>query len=265
MKPPALLLHASILASALLTALPADAVGRLVDINVIDRDSGTRLPVYLHEGQWWIAGQPGARYAVELRNATGARVLGVLAIDGVNAISGETAAWTQAGYVLAHRQRARITGWRKSDAEVAAFHFTRLPHSYAARTGRPGHVGVIGVAVFHEREQPPPVASITEAPRGTREADGAPEATASARREAPAAMPRLGTGHGEREASRVTHTCFERRDARPDEIITIRYDRRENLVALGVIQATPDPAHPPAAFPQSMAGHGYTPDPPAWR
>ena len=40
--------------------------------------------------------------------------------------------------------------------DVAQFYFTDLPDSYAARTGRPRNVGVIGVAVF--REAPPPVA-----------------------------------------------------------------------------------------------------------
>lgn len=251
------LLGAGVLATGLLAALPAHAVGRLIDVNVIDRDSGARLPVYQHAGQWWVAGQPGARYAVELRNATGARVLGVLAIDGVNAISGATAAWSQTGYVLARRQRARITGWRKSDAEVAAFQFTDLPDSYAARTGRPDHAGVIGVAVFRERVQPPPPASIAEAPRA------AAEGTASARREA--AAPRLGTGHGARETSRVERTHFERRGTQPDEIIAIRYDRHENLVALGVIPAPADPAPQPTPFPASMAGQGYVPDPPVWR
>jgi len=51
--------------------------------------------------------------------------------------------------------------WRKSADEVAAFTFTASPNSYAARTGRPANVGVIGVAVFRERQQPqvfqPPV------------------------------------------------------------------------------------------------------------
>ena len=150
MKPLPPLLSALALAAGLLTALPAHAVGGLVDVNVIDRDSGATLPVYRHQGEWWIAGRPGARYAIEVRNAAPGRVLGVMAVDGVNVISGDTASWEQTGYVLARRQTAQITGWRKSDAEVAAFHFTALPQSYAARTGRPDHVGVIGVAVFRE-------------------------------------------------------------------------------------------------------------------
>ena len=156
MKPLPPLLSALALAAGLLTALPAHAVGGLVDVNVIDRDSGATLPVYHHQGEWWIAGRPGARYAIEVRNAAPGRVLGVMAVDGVNVISGDTASWEQTGYVLARRQTAQITGWRKSDAEVAAFHFTALPQSYAARTGRPDHVGVIGVAVFREKAVPPP-------------------------------------------------------------------------------------------------------------
>src|SRR4029077_923714 len=49
-----------------------------------------------------------------------------------------------------------MAGWRKSLERTAAFYFTDLGDSYAARTGRPGNVGVIGVAVF--REKRPPIA-----------------------------------------------------------------------------------------------------------
>jgi hypothetical protein len=292
MKPLARLLSASALASALLlSALPAQAIGRLVDVHVIDRDSGARLPVYRHQGQWWIAGRPGARYAIELRNASGERLLGVIAVDGVNVISGETAGWDQAGYVLARRQRARITGWRKSDAEVAAFHFTALADSYAARTGRPDDVGVIGVAVFRERRPaPPPPIAVAPTPAWGGQAPAAGEATASAAapaaeaplptpgRAAPAqhdqadvqreqsaqapATARLGTGHGAREQAWVRHTQFERREAHPAELIAIRYDSRENLLALGVIPADPPVRQQPNPFPATLAGAGYVPDPP---
>ena len=47
-----------------------------------------------------------------------------------------------------------ITGWRKSLERTAAFYFTDLGDSYAARTGRPQNVGVIGVAVFQEKAPP---------------------------------------------------------------------------------------------------------------
>jgi hypothetical protein len=275
-------------ALAALSTLPAHAVGRLADIQLIDRDSGETLTVHRHRGEHWVAGRPGARYAVSVRNSTGARVLGVVSVDGVNVISGETAAWQQTGYVLAPWQQHAITGWRKSDAEVAAFHFTTSGASYAGRTGRPAHVGVIGVAVFREKPLPPPPAvlpwpsspsdeaaphsrsdaSASGAADTTREAQAEGEApreraeSLAARRLAPAAplpAPRLGTGHGAREHAPVTHTTFERRRERPDEIIRIRYDSRENLIAMGIIptQAVPPRPNP---FPGAVQP-GYAPDP----
>ena len=77
---------------------------------------------------------------------------------------------------------------------------------------------------------------------------------------APAApAPRLGTGHGERETSHVGHTTFERRSTRPDDLIRIRYDSRDNLIAMGIIptQAVPPRPNP---FPGGVAP-GYAPDP----
>jgi hypothetical protein len=41
-------------------ALPAMALGRVADVNVVDRSTGQTLPVYSHRGQYWVAGQPGA-------------------------------------------------------------------------------------------------------------------------------------------------------------------------------------------------------------
>ena len=64
-------------------------------------------------------------------------LLAVVSVDGVNVVTGETAAPAQGGYVIDSWRNLDITGWRKSDAEVAAFHFTASQASYAARTGRP--------------------------------------------------------------------------------------------------------------------------------
>src|ERR671915_292227 len=75
------------------------------------------------------------------------------ASHGVNVVSGETAAEHQSGYVVDAHDSVRIDGWRKSLDEVATFYFTRLADSYAARTGRPHDIGVIGVALFRERSR----------------------------------------------------------------------------------------------------------------
>lgn len=276
-------------ALTMLAAPQAHAVGRLVDVQVIDRDSGETLSVYRHQGEHWVAGRPGARYAVSVRNATSARLLGVVSVDGVNVVSGETAAPHQTGYVLSPWQQYNVAGWRKSNSEVAAFHFTASSASYAERTGRPAHVGVIGVAVFREKMVPPPAVLMPESThtpqhslqeRGRAEAphelpltnphvpQNADRMTAPApgesmtmeRRMAPASpAPSLGTGHGARERDWISHTTFDRRSHRPDELVRIRYDSLENLVAMGII---PSRALPPRPNPfPGGSSPGYAPDP----
>ncbi len=105
----------------------------------------------MYQGRRYVVGKPGNEYAIRVRNQSGGRVLTVMSVDGVNAISGDTASTAQTGYVLSPYESADIAGWRKSMSNTAAFYFTTLPDSYAARTGRPDNVGVIGVAVFRER------------------------------------------------------------------------------------------------------------------
>ena len=86
-----------------------------------------------------------------------------------------------------------------------------------SRTGRPGNVGVIGVAVYRERVSQP-LAMVPYSP--------------------------------------TRHTEFLRASDSPDEIITIYYDSRANLVARGII---PSPGYAePRPFP---ANAGFVPDP----
>jgi hypothetical protein len=240
---------------------PGDArSGRIAEVEVIDRTNGTRLPVYSFRGERWIAGTPGHRYAVSVRNRSNNRVLTVIAVDGINAVSGETASWEQTGYVLDPGRSFDIRGWRKSQDRVAAFEFTALDNSYAARTGRPQNVGIIGVAIFREAPRAeavplatPPTAKSSADQNAARERDQA--AGAELRAES-----RLGTGHGRSETSHVTYTDFERARPSPDEVITIRYDSRENLLAMGVIPRHRAPVPVPNPFPSSELG--FVPDPP---
>ena len=282
------LMGAMLTLAALLVPAAAHAVGNLADISVVDRNTGQTLPVYFHQGRHWVAGQPGSRYAVRIHNRSGARLLSVTSIDGVNVISGETAATSQSGYVFSPWERYDLTGWRKSAAQVASFYFTALPDSYAARTGRPDDVGVIGVALFRERQ--PEVSVVVPRPHPYSWRDGAPmEAEKRARSEMPAAPSaadgsgasrsapagvaadaappmraqaesKLGTGHGQREASQVTYTSFQRAQETPDEVVTIHYDSRVNLVAMGII-SEPRLQPRPRPFP-TQPEIGFVPDPP---
>ncbi len=72
-----------------------------------------------------------------------------------NILTGDTASYDEGGYVFDPHESYEVTGWRKSTTQIAAFTFAPLPESYAARTGRPADVGVIGMAVFNERLVPP--------------------------------------------------------------------------------------------------------------
>lgn len=224
------------------------AVGRLADVTVTDRSTGATLPVHYYRGEYWVAGTPGAKYAIDIRNASGRRVLAVTSVDGVNVVSGETASTAQTGYVFDAWQRYDITGWRKSNNAVAAFEFTASPNSYAERTGRPRDVGVIGVALFRERvvAPPPPVSVYPSRPRHYDDYYGdarksAPTASATAPATAPAAAPQADSAAGSSKES----------SARAEAPSGLERELQSNSAAKrSAPQATPQPA------PKLGTGHG---------
>jgi len=266
--------------AAALSAAPASA-GQIGNVDLLTRADGRVLPVYERDGRRWVVGTPGQEYAIRVCNTTGARVLAVMSVDGVNVVSGETASPSQSGYVLDAWECTEINGWRKNLASIAAFYFTELPDSYAARTGRPDNVGVIGVAFFRERPQPvawkdapgriaPNSAAESsarqEAEGGSADANaGRLDAERKSRSDfaaatpAPAPMAKIGTGHGRNERSYVQTTRFERESAAPNETIAFHYDRRENLIAMGIL---PPPAVARSSNPFPAWTPRFVPDPP---
>ena len=295
------ILFTAVVAATAVASMNAAAIGRLADVTVIDRSTGETLPVHFYNGEYWVAGTPGSNYSVAVANGTGHRMMAVMSVDGVNVLNGQTASVDQSGYVFNGYQRYEVTGWRKSNQEVAAFEFVASPASYAARTGRPANVGVIGVALFNERVYQPSVSvappmyrygnrenggsdpyssrkrtatesaaesSADSVARGAASAPGASAGGELAKRgdARPEMREKLGTGHGEREVSVVSHTSFERAQTSPNETIRIRYDSRENLISMGVIQPPQWHRHghrAPNAFPENL---GFVPDPPRyWR
>jgi hypothetical protein len=251
-----------------LAALRADSLAR---VDLYDRSAGEALPLYRHHGRRYVVGEPGNEYAIRIRNCSDRRLLAVVSVDGVNAVSGESAAPEQSGYVIEPGGYVNIQGWRKDMNRTAAFYFSDPSDSYAARTGRPNDLGVIGVALFRERrvERQAWLGNgnypATPDSRGRAEADASGDAKASRAAGAAAAAPALeqqslGTGHGRGEFSPVEQVAFERASSKPDEVIAIRYERRETLIAMGVL---PDPGysqarHDPDPFPGAL---GFVPDP----
>ena len=263
---------------------PTIVSSHLATVEIVDRNDGVALPVYTSGGERWIVGTPGHEYAIRIRNATGERILAVPSVDGVNAITGETAAPHQSGYVLEPYGFVEIAGWRKSLSNTAAFYFTDVSDSYAARTGRPSDLGVIGIAVFREQRRIAwtPPSRIADARSNAANAPMARESAAGREEPAPAAAAgvlgkslesadvsggwgeakrrdsRLGTGHGRSETSHAQRVAFERASAQPESVVAIRYDRRENLVARGIAPGPWYAGRTPAPFP---GWTGFAPNP----
>jgi hypothetical protein len=256
-----------------LASQQALAIGHLARIDLYDRTEQRTLPIYWHMGNAYVVGSPGNEYQISVRNAAGVDVLAVVSVDGINVVSGETAAPNQTGYVIDQWQQMEIAGWRKNLSRTAAFYFTSLGDSYAARTGRPNHAGVIGAALY--RRKPDPVAFAPErsaqsdaaGPRDRTEssANSSPQSSAPSSQAAPSHRAEksqddrrantLGTGHGRQEPSPARYTTFERATSSPEEVIRIYYDSHANLVARGVI------ASQPWRDPQPFPGR-FVPDPP---
>ena len=156
-----------------------------------------------------------------------------------------------------------IQGWRKDLERTAAFYFADPGDAYASRTGRPDDLGVIGVALFREREDrwlysQERESAASRAPRAESSENRAKASRDSAAGEATASSPALGTGHGRREYSSAQRVEFERASTRPDQRIVLRYNRRENLVAMGVLPKPEYPWREPNPFPGAL---GFVPDP----
>lgn len=299
------------------------AIGQTAQLTLIDAVRRNPLPIYQYRGEYWVAGTPGQRYELQLTSRIqDRRVLATTSVDGINVISGQTAATVGRGYVLSPNQSSSVQGWRKSEYEVAAFNFAAPQASYAAQTGRPANVGVIGVALFPEALPPPPrpvsapisgrfeplttkdplgnkSESNADRPRATGSAVGAgavafdekskkdanlpakPAASPSAEARsndnarlttpsdpAPSVAQGLGTQHGQRVNSYAPTVAFARESNSPSELITLRYDTAENLVARGVLQWVHSypPALPVAPVPSPFpAQGGFVPDPPRVR
>ena len=121
-------------------------------------ESGETLTTYSHRGRAYVLGQSGERYSIHVTNPTARRVEVVFSVDGLDAVDGRTADFRgKRGYVIPAYGEVTVEGFRTSTENVAAFRFSSVAASYAARKGQPRNVGVIGVAFFAEKSPPPQV------------------------------------------------------------------------------------------------------------
>ena len=270
MKP--LTLSLLVLGAALAGPVLAHAQGvpetqaALVAVSIqIDGRPVSLFPAPDGSGRYYLEARTGSRYAVALANRTGERVGVVLTVDGLNAISGERDSGRGRMYVLDPWQSTSVQGWRSSLQEVRQFTFVDERRSYAARSAKANEkMGWIEVAVYRERRLYP----IEEQEnRGRAQAPAAPEAS-SARDTAEApkrendakARSYPGTGWGERTHDPVVLVSFDP-ESEPRERVTLRYEYRPALVALGVLP----PRTPPRdrLWQRDQAEPGFA-QPPRW-
>ncbi len=214
----------------------------------LEGDDGMTLPTVRHRGTTFVAGTPGERYAIRVRNNTARRLEVVVTVDGRDVLTGRLGDFTrQRGYVIDPFGSVVIDGFRRSLDRVAAFRFSDVHDSFTALHGTPQHAGVIGVAAFEERVDPPrggTVARRSTAPATDPRAR--PDTPAPSKKSEPGearshrdttenARQALGTEFAETRLSRVREVTFVRRNARrPDVRVTLRYDTAEALAAKGV-------------------------------
>lgn len=289
------------LAAVLAACLPRAAAAHLPEaparsgpysVELLDA-SGAVLPTFVHRGRVHVLGALGHRYLVRVRNGSARRVEVVASVDGRDVIDGKPASFAKPGYVVDAFGEVVVEGYRLSGASVAAFRFGTVARSYASRMGDARDVGVVGVAVFPERTWrrwppppqydpyplPRPVPDTRAEPQGgdaTPPADSPPpEARAEAERSlggAPGsrqrpARPGLGTEFGEERESHAVEVAFERASSRPAAVLTLRYDDRAGLVALGIDvdrRGRRDEAWLRESA-QPFRGSAFAEPPPGWR
>ena len=116
-------------------------------------DASGRTFQALSEGSRVVSmGQPGERYSLSVENRTAQRYEVVATVDGLDVLDGQDGSPEKRGYLISPYSSVVIDGFRRSEQEVAAFRLGDVAHSYAASQGNARNVGVIGVAVFAERQ-----------------------------------------------------------------------------------------------------------------
>lgn len=104
----------------------------------------------------FVVGDSGRRYTIVLKNTTDRRFECVVSVDGLDVIDGAEASFRKRGYLIDPHAELEIDGFRQSVDEVAAFRFGSVRDSYSnQKHGTTRNVGVIGVALFHERGTDP--------------------------------------------------------------------------------------------------------------
>lgn len=202
---------------------------------------GQPQPVFVANGQAYVAGVFGAAYEIRVHNRSGRRVEAVVAVDGRDVVTGQPVQpLRHRGHLVPAWGTASIAGFRSSSSSVATFRFSTIPRSYAWQTGTSWGIGTVRVWIFDEAV-PEPIVELPHpmvphgapgarsgAPRSRHAAPSADGAAASAPRD-------MGTEYGEQRWSPVMRTHFQRQGPRASAVLGIRYQSHDALAAAGIL------------------------------
>ena len=119
-------------------------------------EHGSFLSGFVAGGKDFVIGEAGRSYKIVLKNKTSNRVEAVVSVDGLDVLDGREASFAKRGYLIDAGGELEIDGFRQSTETVASFRFGSVRGSYAnQKHGETRNVGVIGVALFHERGTSP--------------------------------------------------------------------------------------------------------------
>lgn len=129
---------------------------------VIESKDGRPMRELAHEGRTYVESREGTEYSIRLTNNTGGRVLAVLSVDGINAISGKPTSDnpSEAGYVLGAGETHVIKGYRVDENTAANFKFVKREGSYATEKAEGQGNGVIAVRVWEEKAKKEDMAAL---------------------------------------------------------------------------------------------------------
>ncbi|MCF8057021.1 MAG: hypothetical protein K9K37_10330 [Desulfocapsa sp.] len=182
----------------------------------------------------YIIARQDERYRIRVSNTSNKRIGVVIAVDGRNIISGKKSYLksNERMYILGPHQSQEYEGWRTGRNQINRFYFTGMEDSYAAHWGDQTAMGVVAVAVFHERHQ-----------QVRRQQNGGnnPVAKGGNRRlgqfNAQKEHPGTGFGEGDWSPSREVHFVAQNK---PFRKTFIKYEWRRTLCRLGLVQCSPN-------------------------
>lgn len=113
-------------------------------------DQRNPLPIYRVGQDYYLAGKQGQSYQLHYENHTGKTFEIVASVDGLDVLDGTQASRRNSGYVLKPYSSLNIAGFRKSQAAVASFTFSKPQDAYAANSasGSVKNTGIIGTVVY---------------------------------------------------------------------------------------------------------------------